>query len=64
MGRIINELSFFRSEYLSLAQITNKHLNNVIKELFLLLRKKKKCKKSKHEEREPEASSSGKQSSN
>jgi len=64
MGRIINELSFFRSEYLSLAQITNKHLHKVIKELFLLFRKKKKCKKSKHEEREPEASSSGKQSSN
>ncbi len=34
MGRIINEISFFRSEYLSLAQIINKHLNKVIKELF------------------------------
>jgi hypothetical protein len=37
MARIINELSFFRSEYLSLAQITNKHLNKVIKELFFVV---------------------------
>jgi hypothetical protein len=37
MGRIINELSFFRSECLSLAQITNKHLNKVIKELFFVV---------------------------
>ena len=37
MGRIINELSFFRSEWLSLAQIKNKHLNKVIKELFFVV---------------------------
>ena len=36
MGRIINELSFFRSECLSLAQITNKHLNKVIIELLFV----------------------------